>query len=387
MKIKSIKSKGTGTVKKPRPDFPLTPHPSGRWCKKVRGRLHYFGRLDDPQAALDKWLDQKDDLLAGRTPRMAGDELTIRDLCNRFCTLKKSQVETSEIGQRHFDDIFRDCALIVAQFGKTRLVTDLVPHDFEAFRVDLSKRLGAVALGNTIQRIRSVFKYAFDSNLIPQPVRCGESFNKPKKSVVRRERAETGERLFDANDLRQIIALARPALKAMILLGVNCGLENSSCGKLQFRHLDLDGGWLNFPRPKTGIARRCYLWPETVKALRAAIAKRPEPKDEAHANLVFITKRGLSWGKSGMANPISHQFRSLLVELKLYRLGLSFYTLRHQFETIGGGCRDQVAVNAIMGHTDASMAATYREQIEDDRLVTVAEHVRKWLFPKKPKAK
>ena len=30
--------------KKPYPAFPLTPHPSGTWCKKIRGKLHHFGR-------------------------------------------------------------------------------------------------------------------------------------------------------------------------------------------------------------------------------------------------------------------------------------------------------------------------------------------------------
>ncbi len=50
-------------------------------AKKVKGKLVYFGKVsDDPKGilALEKWLNEKDDLLAGRTPRVSGDGLTIR---------------------------------------------------------------------------------------------------------------------------------------------------------------------------------------------------------------------------------------------------------------------------------------------------------------------
>jgi hypothetical protein len=56
---------------KPRPNVPLTPHPTGRWCKKVKGKLHYFGKIEGDskgEAAFKLWLEQKDDLLAGRKP-------------------------------------------------------------------------------------------------------------------------------------------------------------------------------------------------------------------------------------------------------------------------------------------------------------------------------
>ena len=58
-------------------------------------------------------------------------------------------------------------------------------------------------------------------------------------------------------------------------------------------------GWIRFSRPKTGIDRRCPLWPETVEALKAAIAERPTPKDEADAGLVFITKYGARGSDAG----------------------------------------------------------------------------------------
>ena len=50
---------------------------------------------------------------------------------------------------------------------------------------------------------------------------------------------------------------------------------------------------------------------------------------------------------------------------------------------------DQPAVEVVMGHTPASndMAAVYRQRVNDERLEAVADHVRKWLFPRKPKAK
>jgi hypothetical protein len=68
-------------VEKPRPDFPLFPHAAGYWAKKVRGKRHYFGKVaTDPkgEAALDLWLDQKHDLLAGRTLRLRSRPACVR---------------------------------------------------------------------------------------------------------------------------------------------------------------------------------------------------------------------------------------------------------------------------------------------------------------------
>lgn len=62
-----------------------------------------------------------------------------------------------------------------------------------------------------------------------------------------------------------------------MLLAVNCGFGNSDCGTLPLSAIDLKGCWINCHRPKTGVNRRCPLWPETVTAIKAALASRPEP--------------------------------------------------------------------------------------------------------------
>lgn len=382
----------SGTVRKaaakptkPHKDFPLFPHASGRWAKKIRGKFAYFGKVaDDPkgESALALWLEQRDELLAGRKPRAKSDSVTVRDMLNRFMTSKDALVETGELSKRTRDDYFATCDRIGAAFGLGRALDDLRSDDFEAFRTTLAKGWGPVSLGNEINRVRVVFKFAYDSGLLDRPMRYGPGFKRPSRKTLRKERAKKGPRMFEPAEIHKLLKAASVQLRAMILLGVNCGFGNSDCGNLPLSALDLKGGWINFARPKTGIARRCKLWPETVKAIEAAIKARPTPKGAANEPLVFITRTGASWTKDVADSPVTKETRKLLDELGIYRPGLGFYAARHTFETIGGETADQVAVNAIMGHVDSTMAGAYREKISDDRLERVAEHVRGWLFAK-----
>src|SRR5262249_36888381 len=180
----------------------------------------------------------------------------------------------------------------------------------------------------------------------------------------------------------RLLDAAGTPLKAMLLLGINCGFGNADCGNLPLTALDLERGWIDFPRPKTGIARRCPLWPETVAALREALARRPEPKKPEDAGLAFVTKYGLRWAKDTSTNPVSQETGKLLKALGINgRKGLGFYTIRHVFRTVADEAKDQPAADHIMGHESPHMSSVYRETIGDARLKAVADHVHDWLFP------
>lgn len=243
--------------RKPRKDFPLSIHKgSGYWCKKVRGRVYYFGKVeDDPkgQSALEEWLKIKDDLLAGRTPRKKNGDLTVAQLCNAFLTSKADARDSGELSPRTFETYYRTCGLLVKHLGKGRLVSDLHPEDFAALRKCLSKRLGMVALGNDITRVRSVFGFAIAFDLMDTPIRFGPDFKRPTKVTVKKERQahrlENGKMMLEAIELRQILATAKQPLKAMILLGVNTGFGNTDMASLPIQAVDLETAWVDFPRP------------------------------------------------------------------------------------------------------------------------------------------
>ncbi|HEY4313208.1 MAG TPA: tyrosine-type recombinase/integrase [Pirellulales bacterium] len=371
--------------KKPRPDFPLFPHASGRWAKKVKGKFAYFGKVgDDPDGvrALQTWIAQKDDLLAGRVPRTKKEGgATILEMCNRFMADKEALLNSSEIAQRTFDDYWNTTQRLLYAFSKDRPITDISTEDFGKLRTALSQTWGPVSLGNEINRVRIVFKYAFDVRLLKEPVVFGPGFKRPSKQTLRRQRRIRGKKLLTAEQLRSLIEIADVQLKAMILLGLNCGFGNADIGLLPIASIKWKAKIIEFPRPKTEVERRCPLWPETITALRAVLATRKEPKLESDRELLFITKYGFRWAKETRDNPITKAFVKLLQAKKLHRPGLAFYALRHMFETIGGESKDQVAVNAIMGHVDTSMAEQYRESISDERLLSVTNLVRSWLYP------
>jgi len=391
--LHSSKPKSDGKPRKPYPDFPLFPHATGRWAKKIRGKTCYFGPWNDPDAALQLFLDQRDDLFAGRVPRAPQDGLTVRELCNQFLTTKQLLRDTGELRDRTFHDYFSTCGRIVAQLGRDRVISDLAALDFERLRASLAKTRGPVSLGNEIQRVRMVFKYAFEQSLIETPVRYGQTFKKPSLATLRKEKAtrtsKNGARMFEAAPLRIIIEQATQPLKAMVLLAINCGFGQTDISSLPIAALNLKTKWVDYPRPKTGVHRRCPLWPETIEAVQEAVSKRPTPRAEEDGRLAFLTKYGQKWVKSNKkgtpADALGQEFAKLLTSHGLKRPGLSFYALRHTFETIGGEARDQVAVDYIMGHAPAAddMSSRYRERVDDSRLKTVTDHVRKWLFGRK----
>ncbi len=387
-----VKSNKKPQYKKPHPDFPLTPHRgTGRWCKKVLGRLRYFGRIqgdEKGQAALSLWLEQKDDLLAGREPRPKCDGLTVAQLCDEFLNDRRAYLASGELSPRTFRTYHRACAEIVKVFGKHRRYSDLAPTDFATLRARFATGRAPASIAMLVTIARMVFEFAFDQGLAEQRPRFGKALNRPTRKSFRLARAAKGPRLLEAHELRKMLTTAEPPLAAMILLGLNCAFGASDCANLPLDAIDFATGWVSFPRKKTGIGRRVPLWPETIRALQDAIRSRPAPANEADKGLVFLTQTGLRLVRynagqeegATLNDTIGPKFKRLAAKLGINHRGATFYSCRRCFQTISEGACDAAATGAIMGHVDTSMAAHYRERMDDQRVLRVTGYVRAWLF-------
>jgi integrase len=169
-------------------------------------------------------------------------------------------------------------------------------------------------------------------------------------------------------------------MKAMVLLAINGGLGNTDLGVMTLDAIDVDSGWLNYAREKTGIMRRIPLWKETAEAVRESIEARSEPLNEDDGKLLFIGKRGQNYIGNRRGYRVVQEFARVAKNAGVE--GRAFYDLRRTFQTIGEAANDLAAVQGIMGHAagNSDMSAVYRQSVSDDRLKTVTTHVHNWLF-------
>ena len=92
-----------------------------------------------------------------------------------------------------------------------------------------------------IEQASEVWRSVFDSF---------EEAIAPGAAQSKRNASSTGD-----GDSRSAHRIASPHLTAFILLAVNTGIGNTDIALMEHKHIDLDGGWLDYPRGKTGSTK------------------------------------------------------------------------------------------------------------------------------------
>lgn len=267
------------TGRKTRSDkFPLTLHKTGQYCKKIRGRLYYFGSVK--KAALNRYLEQAAYLHTGKSrPDPSGSNLSIKTLCNLYLDHQESRLAVGEIRPRQVCDQTSLLRHFVKYIGSNCPVGSVSTIDLQNYRHSLIKSgKRPNTINNHIGAIKAMYNWAVE-NEVTKDV--------PNLRAVRKiPRTKEEKPVFTIGQIKKFIKSTDPQMQAMILLGLNCGFGCTDCAELKWGNLDLEHSRVNFPRGKTGVGRNLLLWPETV----AALLKLPNSGE-----LVFYTAFGNPW--------------------------------------------------------------------------------------------
>src|SRR5262249_22247318 len=122
-------------------------HASGVWAKKIRGKLYYFAPWNDPEAALARYEEQREELHSGRKARPTTDAITVKDVANAFLNAKQDLVSAGQLSRTTFTGYRLAAEITVSVLGKGRLVDDLRADDFATLWRAMAKRWGVRRLG------------------------------------------------------------------------------------------------------------------------------------------------------------------------------------------------------------------------------------------------
>jgi integrase len=417
----------------PYPEFLLRPHRNGQWYKSVwnprsrKSEQHYFGSWKDDrkgERALSDpifgWLARRDAIKAGvdnvRVEPIAV-ALTLAELMGRFLAHKLSKARSGELSPATLGDYFREVEGFVKFMKPNTPPAGLRPEHFTAYMRHLvdERKLGRHSRKRVRAYVTAFLNFGAKNGWYVVPG-TGADWIAPATDPdsIRQAKTRAGvkdfsDRILTGKEIDKLLARSTPNFRAMILLGINCGLGPADIGRLRWNMLDFERGRLRFPRPKTGVMRQGYLWKCTQKALnRVRMLKHTRVALDSNGDsaLVFVTRKGLPFYRETeiqadvevdrkkirkvigvkVHKPILCTFGRMVRELKLE--DVSFYRLRHTFKTLGKKARDREVLDLMMGHKDKSTGKVYdHEQISWRRVRRVARMVYRQLWPKiKPSA-
>lgn len=362
---------------------PLFLHRNNQWAKKVRGRLRYFG--SDLDAALARWAEEKDHLLAGLEPppRKSGKP-SLSELANLYLADCRSKAKSGEVRNDQPNRVEAVLGIAITSAGGHARPDLLTVAQWQKVRQAMGTKLDGdqvspETLKNRLARLRAFLNWCRRSKLTTE-VDTGDALQPPAKHLMRRARNERGKRLWSREDLLSVIESASPLFRPVLLLGINAAMGAADIGLIT-RSQWSGQEFLDCPRHKTGIERRIWIWPETREALKVAIAKRPDPAKQKYRDRLLLTGTGRPWhvveGGSAKDNVKQHLHH---LKQKAKVTNGTFYDLRRTFRTIASECCDLEAVNLTMGHEGQSEGSTYLQEISDERIKRVGETVRNWLY-------
>jgi integrase len=228
--------------------FPLTLHLTGQYCKKIKGKIYYFG--SDKKDALQKYLDQATYLhgCQNNVQKPIGDNMTLKQLCDMYLKYQYSKLQANDLTARHHNEQIGSLNKFMAFLCPSRKIKSISTLDLQNYKRKLQKSYGSVCRLNLhISIMKAMFHWARKNDILE---------NIPNIDAISRGKIIHHERsTFNSEQITKLLSVADIKMRAMIWLGLNCGFGCTDCSELKWTDLDIINARVKLPRKKTGIFR------------------------------------------------------------------------------------------------------------------------------------
>jgi len=241
--------------------FPLTLHPTGQYCKKIKGKIRYFGT--DKKITLERYLAQATYLHGGQSliQKASNGKMTLKQLCDLYLQYQHSRVLAGALTPKHYNDQVGSLGRLMSFLGQGCKIESISTLDLQNYKRKLQSSYASVdQLNLNISVMKAMFHWARRNDVL-ETIPNIDAISKGK--VVHKEMYT-----FNSGQIKKLLSIADVKMQAMIWLGLNCGFGCTDCGKLKWKDLDLKNGRVRLARNKTGVRRNFLLWPETIQALK-----------------------------------------------------------------------------------------------------------------------
>ena len=236
--------------------------------------------------------------------RLGGGNLReekVREFFDRWLLRKTGEVAPGTL--RKYRETTNHFLAFIGDGGRKRDLASITARDVAAFRDDLARRLSAGTVNCALKVVRVAFAEAVRAHLVS----ANEAANVP---TLARSRTDTVRRAFSVAELRQLLAVASPEWRAMILAGLYSGGQRlGDVARWTWHNVDLVECEIRFRTRKTGRHQAIPIAPP----LRVAPVALPRIDADAGSPVFPAAAAVLAKGKAEHVGSLSNQFHSLLV--------------------------------------------------------------------------
>ncbi|MBN2590049.1 MAG: hypothetical protein JXA96_09310 [Sedimentisphaerales bacterium] len=156
------------STRKTRSDkFSLTLHPSGQYCKKIRGHIYYFG--SDRKQALESFLDQAI-FVNGYNIAMqksVNGNMTLKEICGMYLEYQHTKLYAKNLTARHHNDQIGSLHKLIDFLSENCKIKSISTMGLQNYKRSLHKRYKSVCRLNLhLSIMEAMFHWAKKNDIL-----------------------------------------------------------------------------------------------------------------------------------------------------------------------------------------------------------------------------